>query len=117
MSVGEGQPTALALAEEARAQVAQAIELLQTPDVAAFDRSTVLLFAAVERLRQIRTESAGVGMARSAIEELRNDLRRFRLLLGHAWEFRARCTGQAVYTSKGELTARPSAVGRWTFEA
>jgi len=117
MSVGEGQPTALTLAEEARSHVAHAIELLQRPDVAAFDRSTVLLFAAVERMRQIQTEAVGVDMARPAIEELRNDLRRVRLLLGHAWEFRARCCGLAVYTRKGELTARPSAVGRWTFEA
>jgi hypothetical protein len=119
MRVGDRLPRALELAQEARTHVAQAIQLLQRPDVEAFDRSTVLLAAAVERMRQIQTEGAGMGgmAAQSAIRELRNDLRRVRLLLGHAWEFRAGCCGQAVYTSKGELTARSSAVGHWTFEA
>lgn len=118
MSVGEGLPKAQALAEEARTHVAHAIELLQRPDVEAFDRSTVLLSTAVERMRQIQTEPGGVDMAvQRAIGELRNDLRRVRLLLGHAWEFRLGCCGQVVYTSKGELRARPAAVSRWTFEA
>jgi hypothetical protein len=118
MTVDERRPVALALAEEARTHVAHAIQLLQRPDVEAFDQTTVLLAAAVGRMRQIQTEPGGVGMAvQSAIGELRNDLRRVRVLMGHAWEFRLHCCGQAVYTSKGELTARPSAVGRWAFEA
>jgi hypothetical protein len=114
--MGESQPELLA--EEARTHVAQAIQLLQRPDVEAFDRSTVLLAMAVERIRLIQTEPGGAGRAaQSAIEELRNDLRRVRLLLRHAWEFRAQCCGQAVYTSKGELRARPSAAGSWALEA
>ncbi len=118
MTGGEGPPSALTLAQQARANVAQAIQILQQPDIEAFNRSTVLLAAAIERIGQIQRERAGAGVAaRSVIEELRNDLRRVRLLLVHAWEFRLRCCGQAVYTNKGELTTRPSAVGRWTFEA
>jgi hypothetical protein len=117
MTPGEGRPSALALAEEARTNVADAIQFLQRPDAEAFQRSTVSLTAAVECMRQIQREAAGSGVAvRSAIEELRNDLPRVRLLLSHAWEFRARCCGQAVYTNKGELAAGPSVAARWTFE-
>jgi hypothetical protein len=118
MKPGEGRPLALALAEQARLNVADAIQFLQQPDMETLRRSTVSLTAAVECMRQIQSAGTDSGrLARSAIEELRNDLRRVRLLLSHAWEFRASCCGQAVYTCKGELTARPSAVGRWTYEA
>jgi hypothetical protein len=114
--VGERRP--LALAEEARSHVGQAIELLLRPDVEAFDRSTLLLTAAVERLRQIQAEPQAVDLAaQSAIVELRKDLRRVRLLLSHAWEFRAQCCAQVMYTSQGELRARPAASGSWAFEA
>ena len=116
--MGEGLPFTLAQVEQARANVAEAIQLLQQPDLEALRQSAASLTAAVERMDRIRTEAVGGDMrARSAIEELRCDLRRVRLLLGHAWEFRLRCGGQVVYTSKGELTASTSAVGRWAFEA
>jgi hypothetical protein len=119
VTVGEGVPSSRALVDEARASVAEATQLLQQPDIEALRQSTASLAAAVERMERFQREAvAGADRgARSAIEELRSDLRRVRLLLGHAWEFRVRCSGQVVYTRKGELTASASAVGRWTFEA
>jgi hypothetical protein len=118
MTNGEGSPSALALADEARADVAEVIQLLQRPDPAAFERSTIFLTTAVDRIERIQREGRGAGEgARAAIEDLRRDLHRVRLLLGHAWEFRVRCCGQAVYTSKGELTPALSGARRWTFEA
>jgi hypothetical protein len=110
------------LAAEARAHVAHAIELLERPNLATLGQSTVEFAAAAAGLEQIQRQ-AGDGdaetnrAARTAIEALRSDLGRVRLLLGHAWEFRARCSGQAGYTSKGELSAAPGAAVRCVFEA
>jgi hypothetical protein len=111
-----------ALAAEARAHVARAIELLARPTATTLDQSRVEFAAAGARLEQIQRQ-AGDGDAetnravRAAIEGLRSDLQLVRLLLAHAWEFRARCTGQAGYTSKGELSALSGAAIRWAFEA
>jgi len=56
-------------------------------------------------------------VARQALTELRNDLGRVRLLLVHAWEFRARHSGQVGYNEKGVLSAEPAAKVHWVFEA
>jgi hypothetical protein len=124
MTTGPAQTRALALAAEAHAHVIRVITLLERANTDALELSASELAMAVARIEQIRSEapssapSAGEAFeASQEIEELRKDLSRVRLLLRHAWEFRARSSGRAEYTRGGKLSVGPTAVGRWVFEA
>ncbi len=109
--------TPQAVAAAARANVSRAIELLEQPSLSALERTTSELAEAATRIGEIQSQASEAGSAaRAALGELRSDLGRVRLLLSHAWEFRARSSGQAVYTEKGVLSAAPAATVRWVFE-
>jgi hypothetical protein len=111
MTSGHG----LELAEEARANVARVLALLERPDVETLDNSTAELAGAVALMEQIKKEgSQGGAPLQSILNGLRKDLRRAGSLLRHAWEFRVFTSGQAEYTSKGELALQNRLGGRWS---
>ena len=103
------------LAAEARAHVARVIALLERPDVAALDSSTVELARAVALIEQVQIEASGGGAPlKSILNGLRSDLRGVRSLLRQAWEFRV---GQPGYNIKGEPAPPEPPAGRFALEA
>jgi hypothetical protein len=124
MKARPAEGRALALAKEACAHVTHAITLLERADADSLQRCASDLAAAVARIEQIRSDATNSRQpggeaiqASQEIKKLRSDLSRVRLLLGHAWEFRAGSSGQAEYTRGGELSVGPTAFARWVFEA
>jgi hypothetical protein len=114
MTLGPG----IELAAEARARVARVARLLESPDVAALDRSTAELAGAVALIEQIqREEGQGGAPLKSALDGLRGDLRSVRSLLRQAWEFRMCPGGQPGYNGKGQLALQPPPGGRLALEA
>lgn len=104
------------LAAEARARVARVVALLEYPDVATLDRSTVELAAAVALMEQIQKLEGGVPL-KSALNGLRGDLRSVGSLLRQAWEFRMCPGGQPGYNGKGQLALQRPLAGRIALEA
>jgi hypothetical protein len=91
--------------------------LLERPTLEALDQSAAELLIATAQIEQIRDGgTSGGAPLKSAMAELRKDLRRVGLLLRHAWEFRAATSEQVRYTPRGELTAQTVPATRWTWE-
>jgi hypothetical protein len=98
--------------------VARVARLLESPDVATLDRSTVELAAAVALIEQIQKEEGHGGTPlKSALNGLRSDLRIVRSLLRQAWEFRMCPGGQPGYNQKGQLALQPPQAGRLALQA
>jgi hypothetical protein len=107
----------LELAAEARASVERVMTLLERPTLEALDQSAAELLNATAQIEKIKDDgTSGGAPLKSVMAELRKDLRRVKLLLRHAWEFRAATSDQVGYTRRGELTAQTVPATRWILE-
>ena len=107
----------LELASQARARVARAIALLESPTATALDESSSELAAAIGRIEQLKDAGASLPCpSRPVVIALRKDLRRVRVLLRHAWDLQMARGRQFGYTRTGEIVRDPSPSARWALE-